>query len=115
MRRREEIAVDQAAAGVGGELRAEGDEATLVPVDDGIQGLDDKERAQRCVLKGGDRGVAQTETTHDDIQVRPIEWRQPKIGERDFNLVEEARHEECVAEFHLEDFQSVEREDAAAA
>ena len=32
-----------------------------------------------------------------------------QIGERDFNFVEEARHQEGVAKFYFEYFQSIER------
>src|SRR5687767_3863851 len=59
------------------------------------------------MLEGGDRGVAQSKATHHDIVRTGAERFQAEISERDFHLVKEARHEEGLAELHLEDFKII--------
>ncbi len=112
---REEIAEDQTASRVGGELRPERNKAASVPADDILQRLDYEERSDSRMFERGYCGVTQTEATDNDIQLRRLQCCQSQICERDFDLMEEARHEECIAKFHLEDFQSIERPDSPAA
>ncbi len=109
------IAVDEAAARVGGELEAERDHPALMPLNHCIQSFDDEERAKARMPERSNGGVSETEPTDNHIEFRRLECSEPKIGERDFHLVEEARHEKGIAELHLEYFQSIERGDTAAA
>jgi len=110
----EEIAVDQAAARVAGELPAEGNQSSLMPLDHRIQRLDDEERAHRGIPERGDRCVAQPQTADHHVPLPRVERREAEIGERDFDFVEEARHEESVPELHFEDFHPIERGDSPA-
>jgi len=112
---REEIAQDQTASRVGRKLRPERNETAPVPADDGLKRLDNEERTDSGMIERGERGVPQPKATDDDIQLGSLHGRQSQIGERDFDLMEEARHEECIAQFHLEDFQSIEGVDSPAA
>lgn len=113
-RQREEIAVDEAAARVGGERRAERDEAAFVPFDDGGEGVDDEERSDGVVPERGGGGVAEAETTDDDVE-RAGEVGQSEVGEGDFDVVEEAGHEELLAEFDFVNFEVIELRESAAA
>lgn len=110
----EEVAVDEAAAGIGGEAGAQRDEAAAVPIDDSFEGIDDKEGADGGVAQGGHGGVAKTEAADDDVE-RAETVGEAEIGEGDLDFVEEAGHEEFVAEFDLEDFEIVEDADAPTA
>jgi len=112
---REEIAQDQTGSRVGGELRAERNEAAAVPADDLLKRLDNEERTDPGIFERGERGVTQAKAADNDVQIWSLRCRQSQIGQRDFDLVEEARHEERIAQFHLEDFQSIERMDSPPA
>ena len=112
---REKVAVDEPAAGIGGEFETERNHATRVPFDDGFQCFDDEQRAHRRVFQGRARGVSEAQSADDHVPRRVRQSRQSQIGERDLDLVKQARHEKGVAEFHLEDFQAIQRVDAAAA
>jgi hypothetical protein len=111
----EKVTMDQAATRIARERRAERYEAALMPFDHGVEGIDDNQFAHRRMLERGDGGVAEPESAHDDIAWTGVEVGQAEIGERDFDFVEEARHEKVVPELHLEDFEVIQRPQAAAA
>jgi hypothetical protein len=99
-------------------LRAEGDEGALVPVDDGSEGLDDEEGTKVGMAEGGDGGVAEAEAAHDDVEgggSEGVEGGEAEICKGYLYIVEEAGHEEGVAEFDFEDFEAIEGEEAATA
>ncbi len=111
----EEVAVDEAAAWIAGEHGAERDEAAPMPVDHGVEEIDDDQLADRRVLQRGDGGVTEPEAAHHHIARTGSERGEAEIGEGDFDFVEEARHEEVLPELHLEDLEIIERPHAAPA
>ena len=100
---REEVALDQPGARVGGERRGIRQQVLLVPADDRGEGLDDDERAHPWLLERGDRGVPQPQPADDDVQLVAGAGRQPQPGQLDLGDGEQARHEELVAELDLVD------------
>jgi hypothetical protein len=96
-------------------LRAEGDEGAAVPFDDGLESLDNEEGMDGWVFESREGGVAQTEAAYDDIEAGSFETGETESGEFFLDHVEEAGHEEGVAEFDFEDLETVQGADAAAA
>lgn len=112
---RKEISMDESASWIAGQRGADRDEAAPVPVDDRPQRINDDQLPRARMFQRRHRGVAEPESSHDDIPRSRLERRQTEIGERDFDVVEEARHEKRVAELHLEDFEIVQRAHSASA
>jgi len=110
----EKVAMDHAAPRIIIKRRAKWNEAALVPFDYRIEGIHNDEFAHGRMFERGDRGVAKSKATHDDIVRTGAERFQAEIGERDFDLVKEARHEKGLAELHLEDFKIIKRPHTAA-
>lgn len=104
------IGVNEAAARVGHKLRAERDQSALVPLDHRLERFDDNERLHGWILQGRECGVAEPETADNDIELRRGQRSQPEIGERDFHVVEEARHKKVVAKFYLKDLKAIKRQ-----
>ena len=102
--------MDELGAGVGGEFRTERDEAGTVPVDDGGEGVDDKEAADAGIAEGGAGGVAESESANDDVE-GGVHFREAEVGKGNFDVGEEAGHEEFLTEFDLVDFLIVEHWD----
>ena len=103
MRHREEVAVDQAAARIAGQLLAERKQTLLVPLDDLGQRVDHDQGSHARIFEHRLRGVTEPETADDDVEVVSLKRGQPEP--RQFNLGdgEGARHQKLVAEFDFVD------------
>jgi hypothetical protein len=100
---REEVAVHEAAPRVGDEHRTDRHEAPAVPVDDGLERVDDDQLADARVDEDLLGGVAQAETADRDVEVGAVQPREGEPRHLDLGHREQARHEELVTELHLED------------
>ena len=94
--------VDQPAPSVVHELARDGDEAALVPVDDRFERFDDVDRTHPGISEHLGGGVAEAETAHDDIEGAVVGLGEGEGGQGSLGRREQARHEELVAELHLE-------------
>lgn len=109
------VGVDEAAARVFREGVAEGDQSAEVPIDHGVQRIDDDEGFQRRVFEGGCRCVSEAKTAADDVRAGGFsEGIESEVCEGDFDHVEEAGHEIGVAEFDFEYVKAVELEVSSA-
>ena len=111
---RKKIGMHEAAARVGHKLRAERDQSALVPIDHRFERFDDNERLHGWILQGRERGIAEPEAADHDIELGRGQPSQPEIGERDFHVVEEARHEKVVAKFYFKDLEAIKRQESPA-
>jgi len=66
------------------------------------------------VVERGARRISEAKPAHDDVEIVSVEQTQSEVCESDFDVVEEAGHQEIVAKFHLEHFEVVEFPDAPA-
>ena len=87
IRHREEVAVDEAAARIAGQLLAERQQPLLVPFDHLGQRIDHDQRPHAWVFQHGQRGVAEPEAADDDVEIfarqrRQSEPRQFDLGRR---------------------------------
>ena len=119
-RQREEIAVDEAAAGIRHQPGAQRHQATLMPLDDRLQVVDDDQGAHGIQFQRRAGGVAQPQTADHHVQPGfsgevPRRRRQPEPRQRLLHLGEEAAHQVGVAEDDLVHLEVVEGQDAAAA
>ncbi len=98
----EEIAFDQAAPRVAGQLPAEREKTPSVPVDHRLQLLDDQQRADLGRLQDRIGGVTQSEAANHDVEGVAVKRRQAELGQRHFGGREAAGHEEFFAQLDLE-------------
>lgn len=98
---REEVTLDQAAAGIRGQGGAQWDQPPLMPVDDLAECVDDDQGADTWVVQGGLGGVAEAEPAHHDVEFGVRQFRQAEPGQGDLARREEAGHQELVAELHF--------------
>lgn len=82
----EEVTVDDGAAGVGGQLCGEWEEAATVPVDHLVGGFDDVQGPHPAVVERGPGRVAEAETADDDVERGVRELGQGEGGEPEGHL-----------------------------
>lgn len=115
----EEVGLVDGGSGVGGDLFSQGDEVLFVPVDDGLQVVDDDEFGDALVFEGGFCGVSEAETADGDVQFCVGEGGLG-LGDADFGELflyfgEEGGHEEFFVEDDFVDFEVVEGGHGSAA
>ena len=102
-RHREEIAIDEAATRITGELLAERKQPPLVPFDHLGQRIDHDQRSHAGILQHRLRGVAESEAAHHHVEFFARQRRQPQPRKFDLGHRVLARHQELVAELDLVD------------
>ncbi len=101
---REEVAVLQVAARVGGEAGGVGKEVASVPVDDSRDRLDDLHLRDPLVLERRSQRVAEPEASDEHLQALSLGPRgQAEVRELGLDDGEEARHQELVVDLDLVD------------
>ena len=106
MRHRKEIAMDEAAARIGGQFLAERNQPLLVPFDHLGQSVDHDQRTHIGMFQHGARGIAKPEAADDDVDIPAIQRGQSQPRQFDLGGGELARHQEFVAELDLENIEA---------
>src|SRR3954470_24533645 len=101
-REREEIGMNDTAARIASQRFPKGNQPLLVPADHRLQSINHKQRAEAFVAQRRCRGVAKTKATNDDVDRVHLHFPKCKIGKRFLNDMKQARHQERLTEFYLE-------------
>jgi hypothetical protein len=104
----EEVTLDQTTAGIGSEFATQRHKTVAMPADHRGHAVHHEQFANPRFPQGRRRGVAQAETADDDVEFVALRLGESEIGECLFDDVKEARHEEFVAQLHLQNFEVVE-------
>src|SRR3954471_23898313 len=101
-REREEIGMNETAARIASQRFRKRNQALLVPADHRLQSINHKQRPEALLAHRGCRGVAETKAANDDVDRVHLHFRKCKIGKRFLNDMKQARHQERLTEFYLE-------------
>ena len=113
----EKVPVHELAARIGVQFGSQRDALLLMPLNDGLQKINDPKRSYGTVLQGCLGGVAEAEST--DHHIEWAIWKsffccgQSQVRERDLHGGEQTRHEVFAIQDDLDNLEVVERQDSA--
>ncbi len=99
---REEVVVDQPRPRVGGERVGDGQQTILMPPDHGTERVDDGQRPDPLVGKHRLGGIAEPQSTYQDVELPAVDRTETEVGQLDLGRGEQARHQVLVVELDLE-------------